>query len=343
MPLYEDNVAVAGDTMTGKLAIISSGNDHSIEVIPTGDAGSLSASGGAIFINNTGNIGNGLGIYSNADGTATGNLINVKADNAAFDQAAIYVDYDGVSNAVEITSNSTDSSSNALSVTGNNPNDSTVGFMGTESGRGTLKITHTKPGVSDANASGISIDLQGSGTAAQGIYVDSTVSGGTTGNLLRLRNQTVDRFVVNSLGSVSIGGNGTNTTITKTGNTAGDEFFVGTTGSFRVQRSAGGSEAFRVQINGDTQGRWLGTSSGVLSWGPGNATQDTNLYRSAQDTLKTDDKFIAAAGLNMGAAGVGVPASASATGTTGDIAFDSSFLYACTATNTWKRVAIASW
>ena len=28
-----------------------------------------------------------------------------------------------------------------------------------------------------------------------------------------------------------------------------------------------------------------------MSWGPGNATQDTTLYRSAADRLKTDDLF----------------------------------------------------
>lgn len=37
------------------------------------------------------------------------------------------------------------------------------------------------------------------------------------------------------------------------------------------------------------------------------------------------------------------PANASATGTAGTIAWDSGFLYVCTATNTWKRVAIATW
>lgn len=37
------------------------------------------------------------------------------------------------------------------------------------------------------------------------------------------------------------------------------------------------------------------------------------------------------------------PASASATGTTGTIAWDSSFLYVCVSTDSWKRVAIATW
>jgi hypothetical protein len=38
-----------------------------------------------------------------------------------------------------------------------------------------------------------------------------------------------------------------------------------------------------------------------------------------------------------------IPASATATGTTGQISFDANYLYICVATNTWKRVAIAAW
>jgi hypothetical protein len=37
------------------------------------------------------------------------------------------------------------------------------------------------------------------------------------------------------------------------------------------------------------------------------------------------------------------PASATATGTTGEIAWDADYIYVCTATNTWKRVAISTW
>lgn len=37
------------------------------------------------------------------------------------------------------------------------------------------------------------------------------------------------------------------------------------------------------------------------------------------------------------------PASASATGNQGDIAWDSSYIYVCTATDTWKRTALATW
>jgi hypothetical protein len=37
------------------------------------------------------------------------------------------------------------------------------------------------------------------------------------------------------------------------------------------------------------------------------------------------------------------PATAGAAGNTGDIVWDSNFIYVCVATNTWKRVAIATW
>jgi hypothetical protein len=43
------------------------------------------------------------------------------------------------------------------------------------------------------------------------------------------------------------------------------------------------------------------------------------------------------------AVNVGAPASASAAGVAGDVAWDSDYFYVCTAANTWKRVAIATW
>lgn len=37
------------------------------------------------------------------------------------------------------------------------------------------------------------------------------------------------------------------------------------------------------------------------------------------------------------------PASATAQGIAGQIAFDASFVYVCIATNTWKRAALSTW
>jgi len=38
-----------------------------------------------------------------------------------------------------------------------------------------------------------------------------------------------------------------------------------------------------------------------------------------------------------------VPSSATDTGIAGTIAWDANYIYVCVATNTWKRVAIATW
>ena len=40
---------------------------------------------------------------------------------------------------------------------------------------------------------------------------------------------------------------------------------------------------------------------------------------------------------------VTVPASSSAAGTPGQMAYDGSYLYVCVATNTWRRTAIDDW
>lgn len=40
---------------------------------------------------------------------------------------------------------------------------------------------------------------------------------------------------------------------------------------------------------------------------------------------------------------VAAPATATSAGVAGQIAHDTSFFYVCVATNTWRRVAIASW
>jgi|Laugresu1bdmlbsd_1035121.scaffolds.fasta_scaffold312055_1 hypothetical protein len=40
---------------------------------------------------------------------------------------------------------------------------------------------------------------------------------------------------------------------------------------------------------------------------------------------------------------VAVPATATSTGTAGQIAYASGFLYVCVATNTWRRTALTTW
>jgi hypothetical protein len=53
--------------------------------------------------------------------------------------------------------------------------------------------------------------------------------------------------------------------------------------------------------------------------------------------------FRISTGNNLRLEGSVTPASATATGTTGDIQRDADFIYVCTAPNTWKRAALSSW
>lgn len=65
--------------------------------------------------------------------------------------------------------------------------------------------------------------------------------------------------------------------------------------SFRHASSAAAVVA-QMYVSGDTHARLLISAGGTLSWGPGGAVvNDTNLYRSTANVLKTDDNFDALA------------------------------------------------
>jgi hypothetical protein len=167
-------------------------------ISPFGATSASPSTGGALNIENSKATGAGAVIYSNAGAEAAGRLLNVRVDNPAFPIAAAQVAYAGAGDGLEVVSTSTGTSSNALSVVSNNPNDTAVGIRGAETGRGTAKITHVGTG-NDANAAAISLLLSGSGTAAQGIFLDSP-GAGTTGRLLNFRNAGVPQITASADG-----------------------------------------------------------------------------------------------------------------------------------------------
>ncbi|MBA2951443.1 H-type lectin domain-containing protein [Streptomyces himalayensis] len=70
----------------------------------------------------------------------------------------------------------------------------------------------------------------------------------------------------------------------------------------RGTRAAASDSQYESRVSGDANARWFARADGQMWWGPGSAIQDTNLYRSAADTLKTDDNFIANGNLTVGGA-----------------------------------------
>ncbi|HHD4238798.1 TPA: hyaluronoglucosaminidase, partial [Streptococcus pyogenes] len=174
-----------------------------------------SSVGGAINIDMSKSEGAGVVVYSNND-TSDGPLMSLRTGKETFNQSALFVDYSGKTNAVNIAMRqpSTPNFSSALNITSGNENGSAMQLRESEKALGTLKITHENPSIGadyDKNAAALSIDIvkktNGAGTAAQGIYINST--SGTTGKLLRIRNKNEDKFYVGPDGGFHSGANST--------------------------------------------------------------------------------------------------------------------------------------
>jgi hypothetical protein len=69
---------------------------------------------------------------------------------------------------------------------------------------------------------------------------------------------------------------------------------VSSVGQLRGVFSGSSSGAWDFRVSGDTTGRFTSDTSGIMEWGTGAATRDTNLYRTAANQLQTDDTFSAA-------------------------------------------------
>lgn len=65
------------------------------------------------------------------------------------------------------------------------------------------------------------------------------------------------------------------------------------TNLLNLSGSASGDDKLTATVSGDANKRFKIKADGRHWWGDGTATQDVNLYRSAANTLKTDDVFSA--------------------------------------------------
>ncbi len=156
------------------------------------------------------------------------------------------------------------------------------------------------------------------------------------------------------------------TTADNTGNVIHfDATLVGTGGDPDKRYALYGSNSTKVSVDSTIESR--GTTGSAVMYHTGDSTfiQDTGgtsghirLTPKAGAYVTTDGLGIApvSEGLACGINGfrfdgnfrnlnvsTSTPSSASDTGTTGDIAWDSDYIYVCTATNTWKRTAISTW
>ena len=96
------------------------------------------------------------------------------------------------------------------------------------------------------------------------------------------------------------------------------------------------SEALSARVNSDTVPRIRIDAGGKITWGSGSAAGDTNIYRSSENTLTTDDVFVATGGMvtltTNGAPNVSLPNGALAVDTTNHV-----FYYR--SNSTWTQVS----
>jgi hypothetical protein len=85
----------------------------------------------------------------------------------------------------------------------------------------------------------------------------------------------------------------------------------------------------------------VGTTKYMRVFSSGGIAFGTSLNDPGSSTFSFENNVIIYGGLRLFTATT--PASATAAGTTGSICWDANYIYVCTATNTWKRTAIATW
>lgn len=112
--------------------------------------------------------------------------------------------------------------------------------------------------------------------------------------------------------------------------TSGKQVNIGTSGStasFAALNSAVGDDLLSGRITGDTVSRYLVNSDGETWWGPGGGTsQDVNLYRSAANTLATDDNFSVGENLIFGGTSAAKNADLSQSATVANTTTETTFL-----------------
>lgn len=174
-------------------------------------------------------------------------------------------------------------------------------------------------------------------------YSITGISGGSAGAVKKLYNAVAQNLTIaNNSGSSTPG----NKILTGTG---GDVILNGL-GTVYVEYSPIDSAWVLVSISEGASGTGTVTTASVVTANgfagtvaTATTTPAITLTTSITGILKGNGTAISAATAADLPLWVAVPASAGAAGTAGQVARESGFLYVCVATNTWQRVAIATW
>jgi hypothetical protein len=127
----------------------------------------------------------------------------------------------------------------------------------------------------------------------------------------------------------------------------GDVFVVKADPSFTLTRTANTNSALFQLTTGATYDFAFGlrntTDSDFHLYNYGTSSDALTIARASSNATFAGTVIANASSNAFRITTAQTPASAGATGTAGTICWDTSYIYVCTATNTWKRVAISTW
>tara|TARA_B110001454_G_C12645335_1_gene403021 strand:- start:366 stop:812 length:447 start_codon:yes stop_codon:yes gene_type:complete len=102
--------------------------------------------------------------------------------------------------------------------------------------------------------------------------------------------------------------------------------------------AAASSQAVGVKVDGDSEPRVRIDAGGKITWGSGDAAGDVTLYRSAANTLKTDDALDASAAGVVNLVTSGEPSGAAADGTIAIDTTNNKFYFR--SDSAWQEIAL---
>ena len=102
--------------------------------------------------------------------------------------------------------------------------------------------------------------------------------------------------------------------------------------------AAASSQAVGVKVDGDSEPRVKIDAGGKITWGSGDAAGDVTLYRSAANTLKTDDALDASTAGVVNLVTSGEPSGAAADGTIAIDTTNNKFYFR--SDSAWQEIAL---
>lgn len=235
--------------------------------------------------------------------------------------------------------------SGLISGLGPSPNDSMMGMLGTSSMFFATGGTNERVRITTGGQVNIAGNFTSTNNALQvagNVAIGSTTAAPTNGLLVTGNIITGGNIGINLSGGATNNSYGITSNGDATTNTGG-----------MVIRRAGTDVMYigNIATNNTTDFEFWNPRNGYTRFGTNNLermriTSDGNVLintttDNGTDKLQVNGSTVSTqyklSALNT------APASATATGTTGEIRVDANYIYICTATNTWKRVAIATW